>query len=94
MSNAYNYDWKALVEEQRVSGINMKKFCLEKSLPYQSFKNHKYALQSESADNETFIPLKPEISHSVQFTLNGNTICFDPSLDDCDIARILKALTS
>ena len=92
MPIAYNYDWIALIEEQQASGMNMKRFCKEKDLPYQCFKNHKYALQSATSDIKTFIPVKADISHHIQFTLNGNTICFDSSLNDETISRIVKAL--
>lgn len=91
---AYNYDWRALVEEQQESGMNMKKFCKEKSLPYQSFKNHKYALESQVCSKEGFLPVKAGTSKEVQFSLNGNIIRFDASLDDESVSRILKALTS
>ena len=43
MTKACHLDWEALVEEQRTSRWNIKKFCLEKGIPYQAFKNHKYA---------------------------------------------------
>lgn len=94
MSKAYDYDWKALIEEQQASGVNMKQFCKEKGLPYQTFKNHKYALQSQSATKSPFLPVKSEVPKEVEFTLNGNTIRFDASLDDDSMSRILKALTS
>lgn len=93
MPTAYNFDWKALLEEQQNSGMNMKEFCKEKSLPYQTFKNHKYALESQ-ASKDGFLPMKAGTSKEVQFSLNGNVIRFDASLDDESVSRILKALTS
>ncbi|MEG0591882.1 MAG: hypothetical protein RR512_01135 [Coprobacillus sp.] len=34
----YDYDWDTLHKEQQSSGMNMKKFCKERGLSYQSFK--------------------------------------------------------
>lgn len=67
MSKSYNYDWKALIEEQQASGMNMKKFCMKNSLPYQSFKNHKYALQASNADTPLFLHVKQESVKQVEF---------------------------
>lgn len=94
MSKAYDYDWKTLIEEQQTSGMNMKLFCKEKGLPYQTFKNHKYSLQSQSSTKSSFLPVMGEVPKEVRFTLNANTIRFNSSLDDDSISRILKALTS
>lgn len=77
MSKAYDYDWEALIEEQQASGVNMKQFCKEKGLPYQTFKNHKYALQSQSSTKSPFLPVKSEAPKEVEFTLNGNMLRFD-----------------
>lgn len=94
LPKSYNYDWKALIEEQQVSGINMKKFCREKNLPYQSFKNHKRTLQAPNPGSALFLPVKQEATKNVEFSINGNLISFDASLDDEYVSRILKALTS
>lgn len=92
MAKAYNYDWNALIDEQEASGVAMTQFCREKGLPYQTFKNHKYTLQSQTSTKNSFLPVKSETTKELQFTLNGNTIRFDASLDDDSISRILKAL--
>lgn len=91
VSTPYNYDWQVLVEEQQASGKNMKQFCLEKGIPYQSYKNHKRALENQS-DKVSFIPVRTEKKNEISFKLNGNTLCFDASLDEAAISRIIKAL--
>lgn len=90
VSNAYDYDWKSLIEEQQASGLNMKAFCRERDLPYQSFKNHKRALQGD--ETKTFLPVKQKEARTLCVTINGNAICFDSDTEDSDISRILKAM--
>ena len=94
MTKAYHLDWEALVEEQRTSGWNMKKFCLEKGIPYQAFKNHKYAILDKAAEPDLFVPVKPQLSKELKFSFNGNLISFDADTDDETVSRILKALSS
>lgn len=94
LPKSYNYDWKALIEEQQVSGINMKKFCREKDLPYYAFKNHKQVSKVTDPETALFLPVKQQVRKNVEFRINGNLISFDASLDDEYVSRILKALTS
>lgn len=79
------------MEEQQASDKNMKQFCLEKGIPYQSYKNHKHTLENQS-DKVSFIPVRAEKKTEISFKLNGNTLCFDASLDEAAISRIIKAL--
>lgn len=90
VSKAYNLDWKALVEEQQTSGLNMKAFCRERELPYQAFKNHKYTLQE--TNSASFLPVKQAKTDMLRVTINGNVICFEPDTKNSDISRILKAI--
>lgn len=69
----------------------MKQFCLEKGIPYQSYKNHKRALEDQS-DKVSFIPVRTEKKTGISFKLNGNTLCFDAFLDEAAISHIIKAL--
>lgn len=94
MPKVYNYDWQALLNEQKASGMNMKQFCEGKNISYSLFKNHKYALQRNSCDHKGFTPVTTSIPQVVQFNLNGNVLCFDTSLDDVTISRIVKAVIS
>ena len=94
MPKAYNYDWQALLDAQKESGMNMKRFCETKNIPYSLSKNHKYALQRELCNHKGFVPVKTTISQEVRFNLNGNLLCFDSSLDDTTISRIVKAIIS
>lgn len=57
LSKVYKLDWKALIEEQMVSGKNMKVFCQEKNIPYCAFKNHKYKLKDAKSDSTVFLPV-------------------------------------
>lgn len=88
----YNFDWKALIEEQQASEMNMRKFCREKNLPYQTFKNHKHALQADPRFS-LFLPVTQEHTKNIEFRINGNLISFDASLDVAYVSLILKALT-
>jgi hypothetical protein len=36
--------WKRVIEEQKVSGIPMEKFCQKHQIPFYSFRNQKYRL--------------------------------------------------
>lgn len=92
LSKVYSFDWKALIEEQRISGMNMKVFCQKNNIPYHAFKNHKYKLRDSGSDPTLFLPVKPETNDNVEFILNGNRICFDASTDDQTVSRIIKAL--
>lgn len=68
-----------MIEEQQVSGINMKKFCREKDLPYYAFKNHKQASKVIDSKTASFLPVKQEVRKNVEFRINGNLVSFDDS---------------
>lgn len=70
MSEAYNNDRKVLIEEQQASGINMNQFCKEKGLPHQTFKYHKYRLQSQSSIKSPFLPVNSEVPKELELTLS------------------------
>lgn len=71
MPKAYNYNWQALLKEQQESSMNMKQFCREKDIPYGAFKNHKYELQSASAEQKQFILVKTSAPHLInQFSFS------------------------
>lgn len=50
MGKHYDYDWEKLIEQQKQSGMNMKAFCKEHQLPYQTFKSHKNTLLNGKAE--------------------------------------------
>ena len=88
MPKSYNLNWEELIKDQISSGMNMKQYCLDKGLPYHSFKNHKYAYQ----EKKEFIPVKQGISRDIHIAVNGNQISFDSDMDDMMMSRILKAM--
>lgn len=90
MGKHYDYDWEALVEQQKRSGMNMKAFCKEHQLPYQTFKSHKNTLQKQV---KGFIEAKAEPDIITLF-VNGNEIKIDSSVNDITLNRIIKALIS
>ena len=84
----HDLNWEDLVKDQQASGLNMRQYCAEHDIPYQAFKNHKYALQKET---KGFLPVKCKTEH-ISLSLNGNHISFDKEIDDITLSRILKAL--
>lgn len=87
----YDYDWGKLHEEQQLSGMNMKKFCRDRNLPYQSFKNHKYQSVNK-ADAVSIVPVKREEQQRISFIINGVSLSVEASLDDEGLRKIMKAL--
>ncbi|MGX8835652.1 IS66 family insertion sequence element accessory protein TnpA [Amedibacillus sp. YH-ame6] len=87
----YDYDWEKLHKEQQLSGLNMKRFCRERSLPYQSFKNHKYQSVNK-ADEVSIVPVKCKEQKRISFVMNGVSLSVDASLDDEGLRKIMKAL--
>lgn len=69
----------------------MKRFCRERSLPYQSFKNHKYQ-SANKADEVSIVPVKCEGQIRISFVMNGVSLSVDASLDDEGLRRIVKAI--
>ncbi|MGX8833553.1 IS66 family insertion sequence element accessory protein TnpA [Amedibacillus sp. YH-ame6] len=87
----YDYDWESLHKEQQSSGMNMKKFCRERGLPYQSFKNHKYQIVNK-ADEVSIVPVTCEVQQKISFVINRVSLSIDASLDDEGLRKIMKAL--
>ena len=88
MPTVHDLNWEDLVKDQQASGLNMRQYCAEHDIPYQAFKNHKYALQKET---KGFLPVKCKTEH-ISLSLNGNHISFDKEIDDITLSKILKAL--
>lgn len=92
MPRKYDYDWNALMQEQKASGMNMKRFCISKDIPYSAFKNHVY--KKREMNPSAFVPLKLEHQEFVCLTLNGVEVKINTSIDDASLTRIMKALIS
>ncbi len=88
-------DWSELIEEQASSGMNMKDFCKQRNISYDIFKYHKYSLRdkAESA-NKRFLPVSTDASDKITFSLNGNIISCDASLNQETLSKIVKAVLS
>ena len=65
-----------LLEEQKYSGMNMKRFCDERNISYDLFKYYKYSIRNkdQSTSLPAFIPVKQASDETLTFTLNGNTV--------------------
>lgn len=87
----YDYDWETLHKEQQLSGLNMKRFCRERGLPYQSFKNHKYQSMKKT-EEINIVPVTCEQQQKISFVMNGVSLLIDASLDDEGLRKIMKAL--
>lgn len=88
-------DWPKLIEEQASSGMNMKNFCKQRNISYDLFKYHKYSLRDkEETANEGFLPVTTEKLNKITFSLNGNTLSFDASIDQISLSKIVKAVLS
>lgn len=91
MPAKYNYDWEKLHDEQQQSGMNMRKFCREYNIPYQSFKNHKYQNKKQE-DMISIVPVTCAEQNTISFVINGVHLSINSSLDDEGLRRIVKAI--
>lgn len=94
MSKKHNYDWDVLIQEQKESGMNMKKFCEYKEISYSAFKNNIYKNKMVSSSSITFIPIKKVETKQLSLTIDGHRLSLDSEMDDDSIKRILKAFIS
>lgn len=88
--------WMKLLEEQKYSGMNMKRFCDERNISYDLFKYYKYSIRNkdQSTSLPAFIPVKQASDETLTFTLNGNTVSFDSKVSKDAISLIVKAMIS
>lgn len=91
MPRKYNYDWRALSQEQQDSGMNMTQFCLLKKIPYPTFKRNMMKLQSLN-ESFKFIPIERSKEDTLHVIVNGYSLSIDKRIDDASLSRILKAL--
>lgn len=93
MPRKYDYDWRALSQEQQDSGLSISQFCLTKKIPYQTFRRNIANLQI-SNESFNFIPIELSNEDKLHVTINGNAISINKTIDDISLSRILKALAS
>jgi len=73
--------WKSIIEEQRQSGLSIKKWCKQKSLMPNTFHYWKNRIFSKEIQTSSFVELKVKQVDEISLQTRGLYIRLD---SDCD----------
>lgn len=88
-------DWFKIFEDQKNSGMNIARYCIENHISKLCFYNarHRYL---HSMNNDRSLSLLPitviddSKDDTLDFTMNGIHLEFDGNVEDASLKRILK----
>lgn len=93
MPKKYDYDWNALIQEQKVSGLNVTEFCKRKGFCPTTYKKHAKVERNRNND-VIFLPVQPAIKNFINLRINGFNFQLEQDIDELFLQKILKALTT
>ena len=83
--------WEKIIEEYEDSGLTAKEFCDKTGVNANSLRHRIQDLKSvPNQISEIMIVDEPCVVDSVNLTINGIQLKFDPSLDESVLATIIK----
>ncbi|MEG1470776.1 MAG: hypothetical protein RSC31_09050 [Anaerovoracaceae bacterium] len=92
----HNYDWYSLIQQQEESKENMKEFCVNRNLPYQTFRHHKNnILNEEHSEVLSIVPItcvNDDQMNYIAFDIDNHHLRFPSSNDDTTLERVMKAI--
>lgn len=91
MSKHSNYNWSLLVEKQKESGLNIKSFCTQHQLPYQTFLYHRRNLTLSNTSGISFTPVVTTTRDEVLFECSGVSIKVSEDVSIDFLSKLLKA---
>lgn len=86
--------WKSLVSNWTSSGKSIRKWCLENSIPINTFRYWQNKFSSQKLEAKAFLEIVEEKRASMVIRCNGFEILIDKEFDEQTLYRCLRMMRS